>query len=137
MEAGIRGVVGDASEYSAAIIQSKLTESSTGFAWVVAIILVTFRMSLQAWITYSMVATAINYSWVCATSSIDAKSANAKKGPLALFLCPLDGLAGSPVWTITGRAPMVRVPKGWRQPEIASLRPAVLDPLNLIRLIPA
>lgn len=31
VEAGIRGVVGDASEYSAAIIQSKLTESSTGF----------------------------------------------------------------------------------------------------------
>ena len=51
---------------------------------------------------YSMVATAINYSWVFATSSIDANSANAKKGPLALFLCPLDGLAGAPVWTITG-----------------------------------
>ena len=31
VEAGIRGVAGDASEYSAATIESKLTESSTGF----------------------------------------------------------------------------------------------------------
>jgi hypothetical protein len=85
---GIRGLLGDSFEYSLAVIQSDLSGPTNGFeagAWlvtlsnipspsssrtsvtvkqafasVVATILATLLMSLQAWTTYSMVATGIN-----------------------------------------------------------------------------